>query len=823
MKLSLNWIKEFVTIPEGMDINKLMYDLTMSTVEVEKITKLADLFDNIVVGEIKEILDHPNADKLRVCKTDIGMSDMKDIVCGGSNLKKGMKVAVACPGAMVRWHGEGESVKIKKTKLRGVSSFGMICASSEIGLTELFPANDDHEIIDLSDFNVEPGTPIAKALDLNDIIIEIDNKSMTNRPDLWSHYGIAREIAAIYDLPFDNFDKYILNTKSITDTKSIVDTKKIFDVRIEDVKKCQRYICVTMEGLNVKPSPFEIQCKIWKLGIRPINALVDITNYVMLALGQPMHVFDFDKVSNYISVRSAKSGEKVKLINDKEISLCEGNLVIADSKNILALAGIMGGAQSAVSLTTNKIILEIANFNSLEVRKTAICYDNRTESSSRYEKSIDPQRCDLALSLVMKLFCEIYPEAKIITFNDLYPNKLESKEFDVNFKWLNKRLGKKISKTVIEKKLSIMGFKLTFYEKGMHVVVPSWRSTGDVSIKEDIVEEIARMYGYENFELTPITSTFDCAINQREIDIVRKVKEYLACSCNMSEIFTYPWVSEEYISALFKEPGEILELSDPPSQSEKYIRSSVLPNICQAIAKNEKYFEEFNIFEEAQVFFDREYTSFYEDEKLPCQQRRLGCAFVGKSDKIPLLFRQAKGVIENMPVHTHMEKFILKKALKPFWADDVVWENIYVGEKKIGDIALLSRTSSINCGIKFLSAILVELNMDDFKLFKARENHFVHLPIYPLTNYDISFLVSSELKWEEIKGVLKDNKSNLLKDVLFVEEYKGKQIPEGMKSITIRLVIGSDEKTLTSKEIESVVEKTINKLAKNLNIKVREK
>ena len=204
MKVSLDWIKEYVDLPESMDLTKLAYDLTMSTVEVEGAEKLADKFDKIIVGVIKEVLPHPNADKLRICKTDIG-NEIKDIVCGGSNLEAGMKVVVACPGAMVKWHGEGELVEIKNAALRGVQSFGMICAAVEIGLADLFPANDDHEIVDLSAFDVKAGTPLAEALDLDDIILEIDNKSMTNRPDLWGHYGIAREIAALYDLPLKEF------------------------------------------------------------------------------------------------------------------------------------------------------------------------------------------------------------------------------------------------------------------------------------------------------------------------------------------------------------------------------------------------------------------------------------------------------------------------------------------------------------------------------------------------------------------------------------------------------------------------------------------
>jgi len=812
MKLSLNWIKDYVKIPEDMDLTRLAYDLTMSTVEVEGVYDLGKQFDGIVVGVIKEVLPHPNADKLRVCKVDIGTEDIKDIVCGGSNLEAGMKVVVACPGAMVRWHGEGEPVEIKNAKLRGVASFGMICAAVEVGLADLFPVEDDHMIMDLSYLDVPAGTPVAKALGLEDMILEIDNKSMTNRPDLWGHYGIARELAALYDLPLVEFEKYT------------PETKEVYDVRILDNERCPRYIGAVIEGLGVKPSPFEMQSRIWRVGMRPINALVDITNYVMLALGQPTHVFDSTHIIDHIEIRRAAEGEKLQLLNDKELELSNDDLVIADSKGAVALAGVMGGAKDSILPETNSVILEVANFESRGVRRTALRYDNRTEASARYEKAIDPERCDLAVSLAMQLFAELYPEMKVTSYNDQYPTKLVKKEIDVDFDWLDRRLGKRIPQEVIANKLGIMGYEVTFSETGMHIVVPTWRSTGDVSIKADIMEEVARMYGYENFEPTPITTTFESAINQLDMDLVRKIKEYLAFRCNMQEIFTYPWMTDGFVEAILPNTDGVLCLSTPPSPSEKYIRSTLLPNICKAIVKNERNFDEFAIFEEAQIFQDRDYTSEYDKiEKLPYQRKHLGCAFVGKSDSISGLFRRAKGVIGMMPRYTHMEGFTFKQVEKPFWADDVVWMNIYLGEQKIGDMALLSRKAAMTCGIKMLSAVLVELDMDALIPFKSRTNRFVHLPEFPMNDYDLSFLVDSMIKWDEIYETVMGAKSDgsLLRDVLFVDEYKGKQIPEGKKSVTIRLVIGSGEKTLTSAEIETVANSSIKKLSKKLGADIR--
>ena len=810
MKLSLNWIKDYVKLPEDMDLSRLAYDLTMSTVEVEGVHDLGKQFDNIIVGVIKEVLPHPNADKLRVCKVDVGTEDIKDIVCGGSNLEEGMKVVVAAPGSMVRWHGEGEPVEIKNAKLRGVASYGMICASVEVGLADLFPANEEHEIMDVSFLNVDAGTPIAKALDLDDMILEIDNKSMTNRPDLWGHYGIARELAALYDLPLKEIEEY---KPAVTEE---------YDVRIIDTERCPRYIGAKVEGLCVKESPFEMQSRIWRVGMRPINALVDITNYVMLALGQPTHVFDSNHIIDHIEVRRANDGEKLKLLNDKELELSKDDLVIADAEGAVALAGVMGGSKDSVLPETESVILEVANFDSKTVRRTALRYDNRTEASSRYEKAIDPERCDLALSMCMQLFAELYPDMKVTAFKDSYVNKLVKKEIDVDFDWLDRRLGKRIPQEIVARKLGIMGYEVEFSDKGMHIVVPTWRSTGDISIKADIMEEVARMYGYENFEPTPITTTFDSAINQLDMELVRKVKEYLAFRCNMQEIFTYPWMTDTYVNAILPNTDGVLALSTPPSPSEKYIRSTLLPNICKAIVKNEHSFDEFDIFEEAQIFADKDYTSPYDEkEKRPYQRKHLGCAFVGKPDSVGELFRKAKGVIGMMSRYTHMEGFEFKRVEKPYWADETVWLNVYLGDEKIGDMALLSRKAAIACGIKVLSAVLVELDMDAFKPLKSRTNRYVQLPEFPTNNYDLSFLVDSMVKWEEIYNVITGKKTENLQDVQFVDEYKGKQIPEGKKSVTIRLVIGSNEKTLTGSDIEAVANSVVKKLSKQLGVDIR--
>lgn len=811
MKVSLNWIRDYVQLPADADLKKLAYDLTMSTVEVEDTIELAKQFDHMVVGVINTIEQHPNADKLRVCMTDIG-GRVESIVCGGSNLREGMKVAVALPGAVCRWHGEGEPVEIKKSKLRGVDSYGMICGAVEIGLADLFPTKEEAHILDLSDFDAPAGTPLADALDLNDIILEIDNKSMTNRPDLWGHYGIAREIAALYDLPmkeFPRFDRNVANTSG-------------FHVTVEDAERCPRYLSAQIEGLSVKPAPYQMQSRIWKVGMRPINALVDITNYVMLATGQPTHAFDSDHIAGHVIVRRAGEGEKLLLLNGKELALSGDDLTIADDAGIVGLAGVMGGAKDSILPETDKVILEVANFDAKGIRRTALRYDNRTEASARYEKAIDPERCDQAFDLSMQLLGQLYPEMKVTGLVDEYPQHLKQAEIDVPLSWLERRLGKRLPPEEIRHKMELLGYGIAFSGDNMHVVVPTWRSTGDVSIQADIMEEVARMYGYENFEAEPITTTFDGAINQLDKDLERRIKEYLAIRCGMQEIFTYPWMEESYVNAVLQSTEGILSLSTPPSPAERFVRSSLLPNLCKAVVKNERYFDEFSIFETAQVFRDENYTSPYDPrEKLPSQRKNVAGAFVTTDKDITALFRKAKGVVEMMARYVHMETLTFRQTEKPVWADNVVWLNICRGEEKVGDLALLSKKVSMACGIKNLNVMLFQLDQDSLVPLKSRTNTFTHMAEYPMTDYDISLLLDGSVQWKDVLQTVGGIKSELLHGASFVDEYRGKQVPAGKKSLTLRLSIGSKEKTLTSSEIEEVASNVLNKIAKRFGAELR--
>lgn len=801
MKVSLNWIKDYVELPQNMDIGKLAYDLTMSTVEVEDVKYLRKNFEGIVVGIIKEVNPHPNTDKLKICKTDIGKSELCDIVCGGTNLRSEMKVVVACPGAKVRWHGEGDPVEIKKTKLRGVESYGMICAACEIGLADLFPPSSEGEIVDLSYFDVFAGSNLADALDLNDVILEIDNKSLTNRPDLWGHYGIAREIAALYDLPLKNIAPFL------------VPKVKKLNVNLSESRHCYRYVGAKVSGISMKSSPFEIRKRIWVAGLKPTNATTDITNYVMLAVGQPVYAFDADKVNGTITVRLAKDSEKIKLLNGKQLTLSSSDLVTCDDEGLISLAGVAGEEKHSLGSETNSIIVEIANYEPSGIRHTEMCHELRTESAARFEKGLDPQRCDTAISLVFQMLGEIFENISIEEYSDTYATHLPKKEIEVSLAWLENCLGKHIENDYVSRKLEKLGFKVEFSSGTMHVLVPSWRATGDIRLKNDIMEEVARMYGFENFEPLPITTSFKNAINQPKIDLDRKIREYLAFRCGMNEIFTYPWVDSKYNDALCFDTNDMLSIISPPSSDECHIRSSLLPNLCKSVSENLRNFGEFSIFESAQVFFNRNFESTYDSrEVLPLQRKNIAGACVSEPKNLVNLFRKVKGILEAMPRYVHMEPLTFEKANKPGWADDIIWLNIVQGKEIVGNFALLSKKSALACGIKRSIVILFELDMDLLKPYMSRTNEFKHLAGYPMVNYDFSLLFDLSVKWENILDTIKSVNNSLVHKVSFIDEYTGKQIPENKKSVTIRLLIGSFEKTLTSNEIKNCADTIIQRL-----------
>ncbi|MCL2621574.1 MAG: phenylalanine--tRNA ligase subunit beta [Firmicutes bacterium] len=830
MRISLNWIKDYVSLPKNLSAEKIAHDLTMSCVEVEGWEDTGKGFNNIVLGTIKEVEKHPNADKLRVCKVSLGIDGIKTIVCGGTNVAPNMKVIVAKPGSFVKWHGEGDLIELKEADLRGIKSFGMICASAEIGLADLLPCGQT-EIADITNIigkdkkgvsAVADGTPIADVLELSDIIIEIDNKSLTNRPDLWGHYGIARELAALYNLKL----KPYVSPNPVS--RFQLETAKKNTIEVLNTTSCRRYIGIRINGVENKSSSIKIQSRLMRVGVRPINALVDITNYVMLDCGQPMHAFDATNVVEKIVVRNAKPKEKLLLLNGKEIELTTKDLVIADAEKPLALAGVIGGVHSGINQNTKEIILEIANFEPYTIRHSATRHGIRTDSSARNEKGIDAQRCELAQGLALSLIASNFKDSKVLNYLDVKNFSTKTTVVKVSYKWLTSRLGKEVGITEITKKMGILGFDVKYDENDtLTFSVPSWRSTGDVDLEEDILEEVARMHGFENFKTTSIKTSFTNAINQIDESLDRKIREYLAFRCGLNEIYTYPWCIDKYINALEIDTKDCYKLSEPPSPAESVVRNSLLPNICRVVEDNLRYFNNFGVFEAGNVFSNSVLINSYDKKELiPQKVRHIAGAFVGSCEDYANIFAKAKGVVEGLARNVQVKFLKLGQVgNKPTWAHNSVWSIITCGKNVIGSVGLLSSKAQVAAGIKNCACVLFEINMNMLEPNSTRENNYVKTSDYQQNTRDVSMVFNANVLWSEIETQIFTYPSleaiNLFKGVEFVEIYEGKQVGEGKKSVTFKLFIGSDERTVSGAEIDSCVESIVNRLKDNLKGELR--
>ena len=806
MKVSLNWVKKYIDLPERLTPKEIAYDLTLKCVEVEDVVDTKEKFHDIVVGKILEVNPHPDADKLKVCMVDIGEASPVQIVCGGSNLYAGEMVVISKPGSVVKWHGEGEPIEIQKTKMRGVDSYGMICGAEEVYLGSIFPPQDEREIVDLKGIDCKPGDNIADVLELSDTILEIDNKSLTNRPDLWGHLGIARELSAIYDIPLKELDSY-----------EAPEGVKEYNITIEDEKKCQRYVGVEIEGVDTISSPMWMQALLVNCGMRPINAIVDITNYVMLSVGQPTHAFDRTHIDDeHIIVRNAKDGEELLLLDDNIVKLDKDDLVIADTHSPLCLAGIKGGKKDSILDTTKGVLLEVANFTASTIRKSGKKFDEKTDSSIRYEKNIDTERVTLGVSLALKLFKELFPNSKIVAYNDVYPVKTERSKIEITQEFLDIRLGKVLDKETITKVLTNLGYEVEFKDSTYYVTAPVWRSTGDVSIKDDVLGDIARILGYNTFDAKPLPIKVEHAVIQNKVLLERRIKEYLANRCGFYEIYTYPWIDIKYVDAAKIDVAKAVKLATPPAPELKNLRLSLIPGMLEAISKNLRYFDSFRMFEMAQVFETGVYHESTEEEILPIHKKYLTGSITGKNAKE--IFYELKGVLESISDYTQMSKIEFTHEEKPGWADINAYLNITLNGETIGNMGLLSVSTMNDSKIKHTNVAVFELDFDKLIPNASRDNKFESIPELPLVEKDLSILVDKDVTWESIKNII--NKK--VKELEFIEEYYGSQIPDGKKSITFRFKLDNEEKTLTSEEITSKMNSIINSLNKVLGAILRE-
>lgn len=807
MLISKNWLSDYVNV-DDVSAEELAEQLTLKTVEVEGICTFGKLLHNIVVGSVVSVGKHPDADKLKVCLVDIGDEKIK-VVCGGSNLRIGMHVALGKLGAFVRWHGEGEPVKLEKTNIRGVESFGMICSADEIGLGELFPKKDEKEILDLTQMQLKIGAPLIQALAQDDVIIDIDNKSMTHRPDLWGHYGMAREVSAIFGKKFS-----VYKSEKIKFGKGIQ-----LDVTVKDTVLCPRYMGVVVRGIEIGPSPSWMQARLQSVGLRPINNIVDITNYVMMDFGQPMHAFDANKLEGEkkisIIVRKAKSGEKIKTLDGLEHELTKETLVIADSKKAIAIAGIIGGANSEVDENTNTIILESANFDSGNIRRTSTDIGVRTDSSSRFEKSLDPNNAVIALSRALELIYQIIPNAKVCSsITDVSTFKLNQGPIKFDFKYLKERIGVDISEKDVLSMLESLGFAVKLKSGVISVNIPSWRATKDISIKEDIIEEVARMYGYENIGTELPIFSINPPLQDPIKLLERNLKERLVLTHNFIEVKNYSFVSPDWISKIGINTKDHLELENPIAKDRPLLRRSLVPNMLQNLESNLHRFDSVKIFETGRVFIQElpgEQANPKNKEFLPKQENMLSIVFSRKGNYNP--FYKISGALLQVFGSLGSQVELVRDKTKDKFIHPGRYAKVQMSGTTVGWIGELHPSAQNNLGILYKVAIC-EINLDECLKFIKEKINYSKLAHYPSVSRDIAFVVSEQVEHADIVEHI-EKIDNLILSIELFDVYIGDKLGEGTKSMAYRLVYQSKDRTLQAQEVD-LIEKKVKEVLKNI-------
>jgi phenylalanyl-tRNA synthetase beta chain len=792
MIVSKKWLEQFLELP-GVSDQELAARLMLSTVEVEKVIDQAAALASIVVGLVVSCQKHPNADRLRVCQVDVGGRQVQ-IVCGGTNVAEGMKVAVALPGAWVRWHGEGDPIELKETKIRGEASFGMICASVELGLNN--PREGEHEILDLGNIDAAPGTPLASVLGRDDVLFEIEHKSLTNRPDLMGHYGMAREISALYGATLAPYDPPRIPASD----------GMALSAAIKDAQGCARYMAVAVEGIAIGPSPAWMRDLLTSCGIRPINNVVDVTNFVMLELGQPMHAFDARAVpGGEIRIRRATSGETLTALDGKTYKLDPEMLVIANREEPIAIAGVMGGSNSGILDGTTAVVFESANFDASSVRKTSMRLGLRSESSARFEKSLDSLQCDAALRRAIALLREMCPSARVVsTVVDEWGRRPTPVVVTLAEDAPQKLLGVAIPVMELGGILTRLGFKLEREGRGFSVTVPSWRATRDIAITEDVIEEIARIWGYDRipadlpaFMITPPVQ-----------DPVRKLRDDLrgALSTRLcaTETYNYAFVKPSMLETLGFDLSQHLKLANPLSAERPYLVRSLIPNLLENVEKNQRVVDGVCLYEIARVFFGE----FQGDEDgaggvLPQQPYHAAIAATGQGENAA--FVRVRGIVEATLAGEGFDVSFGPSTSIGSWMHPSRAADILVGGKKFGVLAEVGEAAARALGLDQRTAV-AELNLTELAKAPRTPRGYAPIPQFPSVKRDLAFVVEETLPFADVSAGFR-GASSLLHGIALFDVYRGKGVGEGKKSLAVHLELRADDRTLSSEEADAEVGK----------------
>ncbi|MBB6218249.1 phenylalanyl-tRNA synthetase beta chain [Anaerosolibacter carboniphilus] len=798
MFVPLKWLKDFVDI-DHIEVRRLSEDLEMSGSKVEAVEVLGEEIDKVVVGKILEIQRHPNADKLLVTKVDVG-SEIVQIVTGADNIREGHYVPIVLVGGTLPG-----GVKIKKGKLRGEESSGMMCSAKELGIADkVIPAYQKDGIYILDQAYI-PGTDIKEALGINGHVIEFE--ITPNRPDCLSILGMARETAATFNLDLKYPEIKIDNVYG--------DIRDFASVEVLNTELCRRYTARVATNIVIQPSPEWMQRRLMESGVRPISNIVDITNYVMLEMGQPLHAFDLDMVAGRkIIVKQAEEGSVFKTLDGIERKMDSSMLMICDGEKPVGIAGVMGGENSEITDETKVILFESANFYSDNVRATSKKLGLRTEASARFEKGVDP---NIALSAVNRA-CQLIEElgaGKVVQgVIDIYPNELQKRSLKVRPQRINDLLGTKISSEEIAAILKKLEIEVAQEEKSLLLTIPTFRQ--DITEEIDIVEEVARIYGYNRIDVTIPKGNSQGAKTNGQI-IEDYAKKHLNAA-GVTEISTYSFVSPKGFDMIGLPEESFMrrtvKLINPLGEENSIMRTTLMPNMLEVLSRNNnRNVESVKAFEIGRVFLPHNIPV----EQLPIEKPVLALGMYGKD----VDFFTMKGTIESVFSNLGIQniEFIPEKnhpTFHPGRCANLLWENHILGV--FGEI---HPDVAENYDLE-VRTYLGEIDFNIVLQLTRLDRIYKALPKYPAITRDIALVVKDEVYVKQIEDVIKGNGGKLLEQVQLFDVYKGKQIKEGYKSVAYALTYRGEDRTLTDEEVVKVHDKILSQLKEKLDAQLRD-
>ncbi|MBO5495593.1 MAG: phenylalanine--tRNA ligase subunit beta [Eubacterium sp.] len=780
MFLSMNWISDFVDFT-GLDKMELINRFSLSTAEVENeiFFKGSDI-SGIVVAEIKSVEEHPDSKKLHLLKVDIGEAELVDVVCGAPNVRVGMKTAFAKLGAKIG------DIEISPRKLAGYTSNGMCCSEKEIGISD-----DNSGIMDITD-DVANGTDLKDIYEIEDIIFEVDNKSLTNRPDLWGHYGIAREFAALAGRPLKPLDKVDL---------SVYNSLPQVDLKIED-PLCQRYSCLQVENIEKNVSPVNMRIRLFYCGMRAINLLADLTNYLMLEMGQPMHAFDSRKVEK-IRIKRFDEPFTFTTLDGIERNIDENTLMICNDNTPVAIAGIMGGLDSEIVDDTTTLTLESATFDAVSIRKSTVRLAHRTDASMRYEKCLDPEMTVEAIARFVKLLTDIDGGVKVVSsLTDEQAFKYDSVTLDFDKAFVDRYTGIEIDNDTIVKTLTSLGFTVRLDGDDFSVDVPSWRATKDVTIKADIIEEITRIYGYDNFDVHTAQAPLYPVRPDEEKTVEDKLKDILVKRFSLHEVHSYVWAYYDEYKALGIEIEDNIKLVNATNPNIETIRRSIVPTqLCQ-VKSNTGYGTDFGIFEIGRV------VNGLKEDGLCNESKKLAITLFSKTKSVETLYFELRDMLAVLTDDLRHKPLEFEKAeSKHSYEHPRNLNKIICDGSELGVIGIAHPTVSKKIDKK-AAIVFAELDVTAFSQLEDAGIVYEEPSKFPAIEIDLSFVSDF---FAPIMKEIQNADCALIKKVEVVDIYAD----ETGKSITTRLTFSHPEKTLTREEVMGVVDGVIERLEKS--------